>query len=307
VSGSEGPPHGGDPHRWFRARLDANASGLLTEPEQERFDRHAAECERCRRAAEVHAANLPEADFSGHLPPGLLARWDRAATALRGVERKLVREHLENCAECRDDLRRLGFEPRLASEPEPARAARRPLAEVTPIGSRLRDWVMGGAVGALAAVAAALLIVPGVGRREPEPPSIPAPSREPAYRLEILAPAPDLPAFDDAPRSGGAAPARDVTLHITPETRFVQFPTPTLFSGSSALIEVVGPDGRVLATERRDRRELGARHRILFGRADRALETGRYVLRITVAPEAGSSLAPESLAAGFVLEHRPHR
>jgi len=297
MSGSEGPPHGGDPHRWFRARLDPQASGLLTPAEQERFDQHAAECGRCRRAAEVHAANLPEPDLSGHLPPGLLARWERASTALRGVERRLVREHLESCAECREDLRRLGFEPVLAEEPVA------PAAPAVLVRDRLRDWLMGGAVGALAAAAAMLLIVPGVGRREPAPPSLPAPASEPAYRLDILAPAPDVPAFNDPPRSGGPAPPPEVTLRVAPETRFVQFPTPTLFSGSSVLIEVLGPDGSLLASERRDRRELRAHHRIIFGRADRALEPGRYVLSVTVAPEPGSTLPPETLATGFVLEH----
>src|SRR5262249_37302541 len=57
----------------------------------------------------------PPAGAAGrHVAASLVARWPRAQQSLRGLERTLVRRHLERCAECRQDLEALGFEPRLA-------------------------------------------------------------------------------------------------------------------------------------------------------------------------------------------------
>jgi len=289
-----------DPHAWFRARLDASVLGLLSEAEERRFDEHAASCSRCAAILTAFRANLPEPDTDyRHLPPTLVARWDRRVPDLRGVERRLVREHLDSCDVCRRALTTLGFDPKLI---EPAR----PVLELVP-GRRLRDWLTGGAIGALATAAAATLIVPTLVHRVPTPMVAPAPApiTAPAtdrYSLGVVLEAPaEVPAFRDVTRGTATAAPAVVTLRIPPGTRFVQFPTPALYSGSGVDLEVVGPDGRTLARDHRERTELRKSSRILFGRPDQALEPGRYLLRLTIAPEAGSSAPPETLATGFIV------
>src|SRR6516164_11000679 len=75
-------------------------------------DQHLAVCAVCRAAADAYAE--PPAGAAGtHVPASLIAAWPRAQQGLRGLERTLVRRHLERCAECRQDLQALGFEPRL--------------------------------------------------------------------------------------------------------------------------------------------------------------------------------------------------
>lgn len=104
----------------FRAGLLAFHEGLLTESEETAFREHLKGCEECRRLLETMDGD-PESRPTapdGHIPSSLLARWDRNQKTLSGLERSLVRSHLESCAECRQDLVVLGFEPRLEWVPE---------------------------------------------------------------------------------------------------------------------------------------------------------------------------------------------
>src|SRR5436190_10876613 len=100
-------------HSWFRARLDPQALGLLDEEEEKRFLEHARACEGCAAAMKAHRENPPLGGPDVHIPPHVIARWDRASRRVEGLPRKMFREHLEHCASCRQDLEVLGFTPSL--------------------------------------------------------------------------------------------------------------------------------------------------------------------------------------------------
>jgi len=107
-----------DTHLWVRHRLVAWRAGVLDDAEAARVDQHLATCADCRALADAWArpagAGTPIAGEAGtHIAASLIASWPRAQQALRGLERALVRRHLERCAECRQDLEALNFEPRL--------------------------------------------------------------------------------------------------------------------------------------------------------------------------------------------------
>jgi hypothetical protein len=108
-----------DDHLWVRRRFAAHLSGLLTaEGEEERFRFHLDACESCRGALQAIGEVRPEIGTEHHIPASLLARWDAARSNLRGVERSLVRQHLEECGECREELVLLGHTPELARAPD---------------------------------------------------------------------------------------------------------------------------------------------------------------------------------------------
>ena len=106
-----------DRHRWVRARLTARGAGLLTEDEARQVEEHLANCAECRMHGRAFEAALDPGDVT-HVPPTLIARWPDVRGALRGLERAMVRRHLERCAECRQDLELLGHSPRLEYVPE---------------------------------------------------------------------------------------------------------------------------------------------------------------------------------------------
>ncbi len=122
-----------DPHGWTRRRLGAWRAGLLEAHESERVEAHLADCADCRALAGAFAAE-PDADAGEHVAASLIAEWPRARETLRGLERALVRRHLERCAACRQDLESLGHEPRLEYVPalEPARIGESPAAGPAP-------------------------------------------------------------------------------------------------------------------------------------------------------------------------------
>jgi hypothetical protein len=106
-----------DRHRWVRARLAARSAGLLTEDETRQIDEHLAGCPECRQQAESFEGT-PAESGAVHVAAPLMARWPEARQRLSGLERAMVRRHLERCAECRQDLELLGHAPRLEYIPE---------------------------------------------------------------------------------------------------------------------------------------------------------------------------------------------
>jgi hypothetical protein len=105
-------------HAWFHERLPAYAAGLLRGEEAEQFTRHAGECASCREALELFRREPGEQMRDEHIAPSIIARWGHARTTLRGLEREMVRRHIESCEVCRQGLRLLGFEPVLERIPE---------------------------------------------------------------------------------------------------------------------------------------------------------------------------------------------
>ena len=133
-----------DLHLWVRHRLAAWRAGVLDDAEAARVDEHLAACADCRALADAYA-ELPAGEAGTHVPASLIAEWPHAQQALRGLERTLVRRHLERCAECRQDLEALGFEPRLELVREWESDAS--LAPVSP-GPRVREAAAPAAGGA---------------------------------------------------------------------------------------------------------------------------------------------------------------
>jgi hypothetical protein len=251
--------HSPDPHHWFRIRLDAHALDLLDEHEAVWFEEHARTCERCREAMKLHAENtgFPWA-HEGHIPAGIMARWDRAKSHLRGLPRQLVRVHLESCAECRQDLEAVGFAPVLEfvheleredaeseSEPEPteidAPYEDAPLEPAARAKSRARShWMsgaLGAAIGAALASAAAIVLIPILVPHATEPlaPSAVGPRSAPTNGAPV-APAP--PNTSAPPATAPTSPSGTIAFL----GRATPLP-PAMRSGSSeATIIRVGPD-----------------------------------------------------------------
>lgn len=102
-------------HFWSLSRVLAYRVGLLEEQEERRFLAHLESCQECREALQSLSDGVtPRGTEGAHVSAGLIARWDRARSVLRGLERAMVGQHLEGCEDCRRDLEFLGFEPSLA-------------------------------------------------------------------------------------------------------------------------------------------------------------------------------------------------
>lgn len=146
-------------HIWVRRHLPAAAAGLLESPDDERLQTHLESCTDCARKWQEQIDILNgvrgETDPEGerHIPAAMIARWDQATRALRGVERQSVQAHLERCGTCREELETLGLQPELTTASR-AGKIRRPGRD---FGNGLA-WGVGAT--ALAAVMAWWLILP---------------------------------------------------------------------------------------------------------------------------------------------------
>ena len=232
------PPYSEDPHRWCRVRMLALRRGLLDDPDETRLREHLTSCASCREAyAAVAADQTPPVAWSGHVPSDLIARWPRATATLRGLERAVVRSHLEHCAECRQELELLGHQPVLERVPalEPSDDPTRPVESTREHSRKLGEgeapdagegiepeqrivrvvvrrgaarsrWIQWGG-WALAASAAALLLV----IRSPVRPPVPEPPRRPSAAVgETGSPSPPgvRPAPPEAPLPPGTSGLR---------------------------------------------------------------------------------------------------
>lgn len=222
-------------HDWVRARLARWGAGLLDEPEWQSLEEHLVGCEPCRRSA-VELTDALSAD--GHIPSTLLGSWARRAPALKGVLRKLVRDHLQRCPDCRRELVELRQDPGLIDEQglESAREARArpnssssdgPALALAPERSRkltARGRPVIAIAGWIAAAAAIAVVVGLLGRGEQRATDGVA-SDQLAQRPDTSAPG-DIPS---PPRAGepsgfrpsppllalGPATARDLLLSET--------------------------------------------------------------------------------------------
>lgn len=297
-------------HRWVRTRLDAHATGLLDEREMSRFQAHLDECDLCRRAVAAHAEGTTMSrPADAHIPASLLSRWDRARERLRGIERRLVREHLEGCPVCRQDLGAIGFEPVLARDlaleggPADALAPAPPLeAPTTTVirldirrpgrRERLIQWALGGVGGALATVAAIMLVVPNLMHVTPAahgPAVTPAPEAAPAsaqpvdrYTLVLV---PEARTLRGGLR-GSAGPAETV-IRASDSTRFVPFRLPELYVSARTPIEIEiqGPAGLSILTARFKMEELIGTTSLMLGRSQDPLAPGTYVIVVKAGPD----------------------
>jgi len=229
-----------DTHLWVRRRLLAWRAGMLDGAEAGRIEAHLADCAECRATADA-LAPASAGDAGTHLAASLVAAWPRAQQSLRGLERALVRHHLERCAECRQDLESLGYEPRLelvpaleaaepvtASAPAPAVAAARPTIVRIESAARRAAWrdraVLAWA--SLATAAAVLLLVANVRSRWFEAGSAPL--------LVPGAPVWARGALPNGPFSG-------LSLRIAPQPRSLSGPAKGGGEAKLNVIPVVGP------------------------------------------------------------------
>ncbi len=253
-----------DPHGWVRARLAAWSAGVLDDQDEARLAAHLAGCAACRTWAEplTPDADAPAGD---HVPDGLLAHWPRAAVELHGLERALVRRHVERCVECRAILARLGHDP-AAMRPEPvpslvpARTRRLPTA-----------W--------LAAAALVVVAVVATLARRPAPAPVapaPAPVARAAELRAVREWGADAVELRDPVRGAGEA-LPEVTL--APD-RAVTFTTsqPDVPAGVPIEARLVGPDGATLARARLTPADRGPRPAFVFDPHGTTPAEGRWEL-----------------------------
>lgn len=247
-----------DRHRWVRVRLAARSAGLLTEDESRQVDDHLASCADCR----AHGATFdapPAQGEASHIPPPLFARWPEARHTLRGLERAMVRRHLERCAECRQDLELLGHAPRLEYVPEleiegasipaaggatAAATAVAPGARPTPTATIIRVVPAGIhrrwreraliAWGALATATAVVAIV--IHSRRPVVEGVPA-------ALWATLPPPVVAPAGPRGREG-------LTVRLSPRPRSLSGPARGSRGGKVTVIPVVGPVGSLALSVR---------------------------------------------------------
>ena len=185
--------------------LIALAAGLLPESAADELRAHLADCTECRDAFSELTSREPWESRAGeHLPAAMIAKWDRVRGELRGLERELVRGHLERCEDCRRELLTLGHEPSLADSPAPGKVPARSRPAIVPIrrAPSTQDvwrWVLGGWGAAATAAAAYLLVINPLAARAPEP-------AVRAAHMELVVAPPD---FAEGQLRGGEAPSAD--------------------------------------------------------------------------------------------------
>ncbi|MBK6734061.1 MAG: zf-HC2 domain-containing protein [bacterium] len=153
-----------DPHRWAHQRFLPLKYDLLDPREAAEVQNHLDSCPPCARDYAVESAARTPPEERGHIPARILANWRAAGDHLRGVERQMVAQHLDHCADCRNVLAILGQDPVLA--PLAQRSPESPAAHVSArralTGPRrgLRfNWLLAGTtVWAVAATLAAVLL-----------------------------------------------------------------------------------------------------------------------------------------------------
>jgi hypothetical protein len=238
-----------DPHAWARARMVRERVGILSEDDERRLRAHLESCPECAALA----SGEPGAPIEPgrHLPASLIAEWPRARALLRGLERALVRRHLERCAECRQDLELLGHAAALDPVPELETTALDPGAEPTAMaspppslraipamrddagtrGRRLRDRAL-VAWASLATAAAVIAIV--VVARRPVLEGVPG-----SLALEMS------PPVAGAPESHGGP-----SVHLAPRPRSLSSPARGGLGGKVTVIPVIGPVPRLVLAVR---------------------------------------------------------
>lgn len=326
-------------HGWWRARLTARRAGLLTESEEQRFDRHLAECDQCRSNWEAAIERDAGADTGPspgepHIPPPMLARWETARAELRGLERAMVREHLESCAECRQDLEVLGLEATLERVPEWEWAGERgldpagdpkPRPDLSPpvdagadrsrVEIRIlrpapkrdwRRWAFGGWATVATAAALVLALNPGAVHLGGQPTTAdsgfsPAPIHEPTRALGLTIVGPPISL---RPGTRGAAAPPPPAIEIDSLTTLVPLVIEPLYLPPTMPVDVTvrTESGTELVRTTIPNRELRS-GRLLLTKGGAPLQPGQYVVHLRGGPAPNAAL-PEPEEADYRFELR---
>lgn len=290
-------------HDWVKGRLAAWRAGLLDEADDARIEAHLAACADCRATAEAFAVAPGEAP-GAHVSPAILARWPQARTELRGLERALVRRHLERCAECRQDLESLGhaavleFRPGWESGHELDAAPAKPAIAAAPnvrivrfdpgFFSHRERWL--AAWGAVASAAAVVLLVFGIrGGFEGQPLSTPVGLRpaegviasEPLTGLSLrIAPRPR--SLSGPVRNADAGEGRLNVIPIAGALQSLALGIKPLDVPDTSLVRVSLLDmrGRTLFTVQYRQWEFAPRRMLLIDRKGAPLTPGQYVVEL---------------------------
>lgn len=301
-------------HEWFRARLAPQLLGLLEDDAERRLLAHARECAECAEHMKAFAsAERDRLRDGGHIPPRLLARWDRARVRLRGMTRRMVRAHLEGCEACRQELEMLGHVPVLeviagleADEGELSElSARHRIAPpgsahargAASAGSRGR-WFVGGAItGAVAAAAVFLVVFPARGPlpgetagtgRGPAPTSTPASDAAPSpASLHVM---PPLVRLESPTRSGGPSPAV-VTVGAGDSRLMIRLPDLHLEPGEAVRVVMTAPHGGALIDTVASAGDLSAPAGLLLDLGPASFEPGRHRLELRMTGSPGLPIA----------------
>jgi len=281
-------------HSWLRKRLAAYRSGVLSEQEEARFLRHLESCSECRGALAAFAEEAaPIETIEGHLPTGIVARWEEAHQLLRGLERRLVRQHLAECASCRQDLELIGFQPELPFDPKleadeehmPSLAEEPPVtppprSETVRIATTLRPdpaarrlrWILGSWAVAATAVAVLAGLWPSLhsagGRLEVSPA---------ATRVLVTV------------RGEGTN-----VVEVTPRTLVIVLGVPALQEiarGSTATIRVHTDDGAVLLDDLLPVDDFAPRTGLALTNRRGTWEPGKYRLSVSAPTERSAKPA----------------
>lgn len=220
-------------HRsWFRKRLLPWRAGFLVDTAEEARLVSLLETDpECREDGELFLDRDGVAwPADGHIPPSIVAHWAVARAELRGLERILVARHLRDCADCRDELTMVGYDPILEAVPTTMSPARPDLSAVPAAAGPARRgcarWALAGwAVGATAAAVLALVLTRDTRVRPDRPASL-----APAFRLAV---------------TRGDAP---LLIAVHPSTRLIVLGPPALpaDAGAAARFTIEDPRGHVI-------------------------------------------------------------
>ena len=316
-------------HTRIRSHLESYALGIANPELASEIKSHLAECAECREAIEdLGLACLPGETAGEHLPEDMIIQWAQVSSKLRGLERELVRRHIDRCSVCRDNLRMLGHEPELkgipAQEPSPTELKklepqRRPIQGVNP--SLMTRLLGAWPVTTWAAAATALLVVvlvnpafmsrpTGTGTGGPRP--APIPGSDGGHGASAAA----SPTFllttpiEGVALSGGVRSAKQLlphTIEIGAAQRSLRlFGGPASGIAKDAVVNVAirGPHGESLGTMTMVHALLWAKDGGVQINSSAPLEPGTYVMQVAaVAPTAAS---PDTLIYSFELKHAAH-
>lgn len=308
-----------DRHAWFRARLEAHLSGLLDEREDRLFVEHASACDACAKRLADYALEDEPATDTGHVPAGMFAAWPRATRELRGLERMMVRRHLERCAACRQELELLGHSPALpldaalegahASDAAGTAAAAVAAGGVAAGSGSPRVIVMrsGGARRwdawfAWSGWAAAVLMVaimlvapwraPGISERERElGRGTLAPSAEraaPVPEAGEAVPGLAIPVRLAGRMRGDASGATRVEVPANACQLALAIPALDIPDTAAVRVQLLGPGGGVLDERQLRNSDLFGSALVLMGHWGRPFEPGRHRVVVRGAPGPGA-------------------
>jgi len=249
-------------HVWVRQRIVGYELSLLSRGEYERCRTHFAECAACRKALEEFRQAGPSAVLSdGHVPSALIARWDRVNAELGGLERQMIRRHLETCSQCRQDLEQLGFSPEL---PAYAAAAVAKPSQLQDQPRRLGPWFAGAWAACATAILLWVLLQPG-----PVPGRRGSMTAAPTVRLGTV--------------RGDSSPA----IRITPNTPTVVFGLQDLEElppASTVRVVLISPAGETMLEESFITTEVMPPNGLVVHIGTEPWERGIYILKLTGSP-----------------------